>query len=712
MGSKQPRWHRADGPAADDADRDLSTRTETQPRTVEDGLCTADARGSVWALVVLVAIWTAFAGIAITLYAARYVDGSAVPFTHHALAALALAVLVVPETWRARTGLPPESARIGKVAIVAGAVLVFAVYHPGHLLHVAFVLLLLATALFGVFLGLLAPLPESLRRLVPVLLVATLHFLMFAYYVVLFAGGEAWNQVVSRELLIAYLRQFPDLVATLPVDPLLAYATLAGTYLAFAGAYLAASRRIAAALLALGRTAAARFAASSLAARLRHVTVTVCVLSLPAAALWMQQEAFADFKDPLLTTIFVEQDRVDHRTMPFKPDLAAVALDQRVAAAYRAPPSLDAKTLVIITVDALRADQMGVYGHERANTPFLTRMFEQGKLARFDNAYAACTESFCGLLAIHTARSWHQLGLLNFSLADVLKRLGYRNEFLLSGDHTGFYGLRAFYGDNIDLYRDGSQSGGYMNDDAQVLVWLEQLTPRDGEPRFLYIHLMTPHILGMRHPQYRKWSNSTFNLQSLKDVRAAATAYADNYHNGVLQSDAMIEQIFERLRAQGFLDDAIVVITADHGEMLGEEGRFGHGGPPLDAAIRVPLLIYDSAGFGYPPRELVSVIDIAPTLLDRIGAPIPAHWAGESLVGQRARRFASAQSGRHHVVLGRFGHELYKYHYDERTRVERLFNLSRDPLERENLSLKDHQSVAEALREQARPQLLAAQARQ
>jgi arylsulfatase A-like enzyme len=187
--------------------------------------------------------------------------------------------------------------------------------------------------------------------------------------------------------------------------------------------------------------------------------------------------------------------------------------------------------------------------------------------------------------------------------------------------------------------------------------------------------------------------------------------YVNHYHDGIHQADALIERIFGHLQAKRLLDDAIVIITADHGEMLGEAAHPNHGGPPLDPVIRVPLMIYDTDGFAYPPRTLASVTDVAPTFLDRVGAPVPTHWMGESLARAETRRFTLAQGGSAYAVMGRFGDELYKYHFDGDDGRERLFNLSRDRAEREPLPLAAHASVVRDLRGQLdaqRPALRAA----
>jgi glucan phosphoethanolaminetransferase (alkaline phosphatase superfamily) len=311
---------------------------------------------------------------------------------------------------------------------------------------------------------------------------------------------------------------------------------------------------------------------------------------------------------------------------------------------------------------------MHVYGHARENTPFLSRLHREGRLVRFDNAFSVCTESHCGLLAILAARYWHEMstGRKPFGLADVLSRLGYRTHFLLGGDHTNFYDLRSFYGDSVDEYIDGSSASRYMNDDAEVIEWLRRLDVNGAAPRFIYVHLMSTHIVGKRHARFNLWRRQPLAGAGARCC-SAAQVYQNNYHQGVRQADALIEEMFAILEAKGLLQDVLIAITADHGEMLGEFGvTLGHGGPPRDPVVRVPLLLYDARGFAYPPRRLASVIDVAPTLLDRIGAPVPELWSGMPLSRPEQPRFVFAQTRDEISVIGDFGGELYKYYYRTR----------------------------------------------
>ena len=621
--------------------------------------------------------WILVAAAAIEFYARRYEYAGAALIPHGALAALAVAQLFLPVPRR-------QAARVAAVGVGCGAALLLALHHPFQLLHVLAVVLVLAVALAG-----LALLPR--QRLTLALALATLNFLLFAYYAVLFIGRESWNQVVSRELLWTYLWQLPELVAALPLHPALPWGGAAALFLGLLLAYWAAAPGIARGVRETG--AGLRRYASG---RARLAVLAIVAASGALSAEWVfRNAAYGANPDPLVTTFFVQQDQAGRLSLPFAPSPALLGLDREVAARYAAPAAFDAKTLVLITVDALRADQMHVYGHTRQNTPFLSRLYREGRLTRFDNTFAVCTYSLCGLLAVQASRHWHELGTRNFALPDALKRLGYRNHFLLGGDHANFYGLRSFYGLNIDEYFDGSMASGYMNDDAAVLERLAQLDASGAAPRFVYLHLMSVHLIGKRHPQYRVWYGTEAGLRDVPACCASSRDYANKYHDGILQADALIERIFGILEGKGLLRNAIIAITADHGEMLGEASQIGHGGGPLDPVVRVPLLLYDSDGYAYPAHLLSSIVDIAPTLLDRIGAPIPPHWAGVPLSRTAPRRFAFMQGHDVHAAIGAFDGVYYKLYRD--FAGERLVRIAAGAAEYPAAHADAHAALGDAL---------------
>lgn len=309
------------------------------------------------------------------------------------------------------------------------------------------------------------------------------------------------------------------------------------------------------------------------------------------------------------------------------------------------------RPLILITVDALRADQMGVYGGRLDNTPFLTSLLKKGQLQRFPVTYSTCTLSFCGLLGILRSNYWGALKRPSPSIADVLKAHHYENFFLLGGDHTNFSDLRKFYGDGIDYYMDGSlDSSGYINDDFQVLKWLRLINPKNINSTFIYIHLMSVHESGLRHEKYKRWApshiSSTSNLlMGYETQKKYFSTYANHYNNGILQADAVIADIFQILKTKGILDEALIIISADHGEYLGEFNRLHHGHEPYEPVSRIPLLVYDQLNVSYPERVLSSQVDIAPTFLNAIGARIPDGWQGAPLQLKTFRSSVSIGSG-------------------------------------------------------------------
>jgi len=643
------------------------------------------------ALVVLVCVWMLFAAGTMELYAWRYEVSAYDRVARVAVLAAAVGLVLFhrrgargPAAWRLRA--------LAGLVIGALAVRLFAV----NLLHALLVLGLLSIGLAGAWALARAPGPRWLRRSLVAVLLATLHFLLFGYYVLLFIGREAWQAVVSRDLIVAYLPHVHELVAILQVSPWIPYGGIALVYLVFLAAYLAAAGRI---CEGLARAAIpARFAVTAILAGL------AAAASSPAVGDWLFRSFVTDYRDPLVTTFLLKQTVLGAGDgMELAPDPLKLARDRQIAARYAPPLPPPARTVVLITLDAVRADQMGVYGHPRDNTPFLTRLHREGRLVRFDNAFSICAASFCGLIGLHTSKYWHEVAERNFTLAEVMTRLGYRSHFLLGGDHASHYGLTALYGAGIDDLRDGRQAPGYINDDEHVIDWVASLPHRDATPRFLFVHLMSAHYVGQRQPQYKRWQPVTPSVLELRRSDVSAEVYANHYHDGILQADGLIERIFGHLREKGLLDDAIVIITADHGEMLGEAGYFGHGKTLRDPVVRVPLLIYDTAGYAYPPREFASIVDVAPTLLDRIGAPIPPHWNGESLARPGARRFVFLQGMPGHAVIGRFGTDLFKYYHYRRTRTEELFNLSRDPREEHPLPPSAHAEVVAAMRAELAP---------
>ncbi len=371
---------------------------------------------------------------------------------------------------------------------------------------------------------------------------------------------------------------------------------------------------------------------------------------------------------------------------------AVAARDAALRASYRHPAAGARRAnVVLIIIDSLRADRMQVYGYPRETTPFLARLVEQGRMTRIEAAFSTCSESFCGITSTLASREFRDISARTFQLQDVLRDEGYRTWFLLSGNHTAWNGLTAFYRADEGMLLDGSHSQRYtIDDDRVVLEGLERVPHASADrPAFFYLHLMSTHYLGVQLPESHLFTRPD------DVVDAGAEPYSilpqlekpDRYDDKVRQADGIVRQIFEALEAKGYLEDAIVAVAGDHGEGLGER-HWAHGWHLYNEDLRIPLLLYDAQPAVYPDLSFAAQVDIAPTILDRLRLPIPASWEGESLLAPSNKRFTYHQTyfvPNRFAVLYRNGDALFKFIATPQYGKEELYDLRLDAHEAHNL---------------------------
>jgi hypothetical protein len=308
--------------------------------------------------------------------------------------------------------------------------------------------------------------------------------------------------------------------------------------------------------------------------------------------------------------------------------LLASAERPRVTARPRKPAPAESRPLVLIVVDALARDRMGLYNPSLDNTPFLSRLQAQGALQKYD-AYATCTFSFCGIMSILASRSWNDIGAAPETLIDRLAENSYETHLLLAGQHSGFADLINLFGGPVTTISD--QPPRTQPDDASVVSALDKLPLNDPRHSFLYLHLVSPHVGAFIEPPFRATPGDTGRLGGTLLSGQKKSEYRGVYDMRVRQSDDVLRRIFAVLERRGILKDALVVITADHGQRTSEGGLLYHGGEADPPTINVPLLIYDGRAKKYPARVPASLIDVAPTLAAAAGIePLPA-WRGVAL---------------------------------------------------------------------------------
>ena len=143
------------------------------------------------------------------------------------------------------------------------------------------------------------------------------------------------------------------------------------------------------------------------------------------------------------------------------------------------------------------------------------------------------------------------------------------------------------------------------------------------------------------------------------------------------------------MREKGYLQNSLAVITSDHGEILGEldNSVYGHFGYLSQGCLRVPFLIYEDNPANYANLEYATHIDIAPTIVDRLGLRVPSGWQGKSLLLPASGRYTFHQTSSYpptFAVIHKTEHSTFKYlrHFDLR---EELFDLVTDPEEKHDL---------------------------
>ena len=295
------------------------------------------------------------------------------------------------------------------------------------------------------------------------------------------------------------------------------------------------------------------------------------------------------------------------------------------ARALRRDPGL---SVLLVSIDTLRADALGCYGRAGAETPLIDRLAAQG--VRFERAHAqnvvtlpSHANILCGRYPVdHGIRdnAGFRLPAEAETLATLLRRAGYR-----TGAFVSAFPLDSRFGldRGFDVYDDriGDPEGrtafvmqerpGARTMEA-AREWLAQQV---GHKTFLWLHLYEPHFPYAPPEPYASRFGSA------------------PYHGEVAYTDKLLEPLLEPiLRGQG--PPTLVIFTADHGEGLGEHGEATHGIFAYETTLRVPLILH-APGLLEPRtvREGVRHVDLLPTVMDALGLPVPEALPGRSLLG-------------------------------------------------------------------------------
>jgi arylsulfatase A-like enzyme len=295
-------------------------------------------------------------------------------------------------------------------------------------------------------------------------------------------------------------------------------------------------------------------------------------------------------------------------------------------------PSARPRQVVLVFVDTLRRDHMGLYGYERDTSPHVDA-WAKGAVV-FDDARATSSWTLPSTRSLLTGMppgAWGQVPSLQASLAS-------------RGFTTGAFVANAFLTDHFDMGRDWAHYGYSLLAPAseqvdQALEFLERNADRDS---LVMVQLMDPHMPYREPEAFRdRWAGPEPSALAGKINRRELRALHPDEDQTVLyrrylvdrydQNIAYVDHELDRLLG-ALSEDAVVVFFADHGEEFWEHGSVEHGHTLYDELLRVPLVL-KAPGLG-PSRidTPVSLLDVTPTLLDLLDIDPTGQLQGRSLV--------------------------------------------------------------------------------
>ena len=314
-----------------------------------------------------------------------------------------------------------------------------------------------------------------------------------------------------------------------------------------------------------------------------------------------------------------------------------------------------AANLLVISIDTTRADHLGCYGHERADSTHLDRLAESG--SRFLDTFTVMPTTLPAHTALFTSQYPRQTGVQS-NLANVSPHeVTLAEQLQASGVKTA-----SFNSSRVLAAGTGLNQGFDTYACANRRLWPANKTMgmardwmiKNKDSRFFcFVHVYDPHA-GYDPPAKQR---EAFQVQAeaalppfgqlafMQDpdgLTPELIADANRaYDAEIAFVDEQIGRLLETLKNQGLADDTIVVVTSDHGETLHElKDRYGyaydHGEFLYPRELRVPLLIHTPDAFefkaGQEIPDAVSLLDLMPTLLELMGAPGPDWMEGRSLV--------------------------------------------------------------------------------
>lgn len=332
-------------------------------------------------------------------------------------------------------------------------------------------------------------------------------------------------------------------------------------------------------------------------------------------------------------------------------------------------PKADAPDVLFIVMDTVRSMSTSTYGYERPTTPVLDQLAAEGVV--YEDAYAPATWSLPAHAALFTGtfpsrnnahaetRFLSEGGGTLPTMAEHLALAGYETYAFSANPHiSDAFGLTRGFMHNDKAWQSGTSARGFSfiyrivdalglggvedKGGAQVIRNIEdwmKARPENDRPAFVFVNFLEAHFPFHQMPDEFLYAYQDRDIDELREIGQVSFGVqfgrqltdeelerirqpiVDMYDGGVLYTDYLVGKVVEQWRSRGMLDNTIVVVVGDHGEVVGEHGAFGHVTPMVEEDLRVPLVMRypEKIPAGSRVSQGVSTVGVFSTVNDMLG---------------------------------------------------------------------------------------------
>lgn len=362
--------------------------------------------------------------------------------------------------------------------------------------------------------------------------------------------------------------------------------------------------------------------------------------------------------------------------------------------------------VILIVIDTLRSDHVSCYGYNRQVTPNIDLFAKDAIL--FKNAISPAPWTTPTIGTIFTSQYPSELGIFSdpvimrkssLTLSEMFRESNYHTVGIIS--HL-YISSKLGFGQGFDKYNE-ERIGRRKRLSAPFITnhAIQFLRKQKNKKFFMFLHYFDPHYNYYLHPNfnfYPQYQGKVYSGQSIKELRRLAPSMIQDdldyihalYDSEICFTDMHMEILINELKSLKLYDDTMIIITADHGEEFCERNDFwiGHSKKLYQELIHIPLIIKLPGKTGPAVREdYVGLIDLMPTILNEAGIQIPDNYKvnGRKLFsGNQKNCYIISETYRFNNLRSVI-RDGWKYIHNPKIGYEMLFNLEKDPYEKNNL---------------------------